>query len=141
MTRDLVQELHDIEAIKQLRARYARYVDTKQWDSWSALLADDFRLESDAGVHVGREEVVTMVSAALDAGTTVHHCYTPEITITGPDTATGVWAMEDIVRIEMEGASVAFHGYGHYHDVYVRTADGWRFQESVQTRIRFDVLD
>jgi hypothetical protein len=135
-----VRVLEDIEAIKRLRAQYVRLVDTKQWDSWRELLTDDFRLESDGGVQEGRGTVVAMVSGALDAGFTVHHCFTPEITITGSDTATGVWAMEDIVRIERDGRPIAFHGYGHYRDDYVRTEDGWRVARSVQTRLRIDPL-
>jgi ketosteroid isomerase-like protein len=136
-----VQQLRDVEEIKQLRARYVRLVDTKDWAAWARLLSDDFRLESDAGVHEGRDAVVAMVSAALSAGSTVHHCFTPEIVITGGDAATGTWAMEDIVRIEVDGTPVAFHGYGHYRDEYVRTADGWRFRSSVETRLQIDPLD
>jgi hypothetical protein len=138
---DPVQELRDIEAIKQLRAQYVRLVDTKQWDAWRELLTEDFRLDSSGRVHEGRDAVVAMVSGALDAASTVHHCFTPEITITGPDEATGVWAMEDVVRIESGETPIAFHGYGHYHDTYVRTDRGWRFKQSVQTRLRIDPLD
>jgi hypothetical protein len=138
---DPVQELRDIEEIKRLRAQYVRLVDTKQWQTWAELLTEDFRLESDAGVHEGRDAVVAMVSGALETGSTVHHCFTPEISLTGADTATGVWAMEDIVRIELNGAPIAFHGYGHYHDVYVRTNAGWRFKGSIETRLRIDSVD
>ena len=136
-----VEELRDVEEIKQLRARYGRLVDTKDWAAWARLLDDDFRLESDAGVHEGRDAVVAMVSGALSAGFTVHHCFTPEIAITGRDEATGTWAMEDIVRIEVDGTPIAFHGYGYYRDQYVRTADGWCFRSSVETRLRVDPLD
>jgi hypothetical protein len=140
MATDLVQSLRDVEEIKRLRAQYVRFVDTKQWDAWAALLTDDFRLESEAGVREGRDAAVAMVAGALGEGSTVHHCFTPEITLTGPDTATGIWAMEDVVRIELDGTPVAFHGYGHYHDDYVRTTAGWRFKKSVQTRLRVDPI-
>jgi hypothetical protein len=139
--RDQVAELRDVEEIKRLRARYVRLVDTKDWVAWGELLADDFRLESDAGVHEGRDAVVAMVSGALDNGFTAHHCFTPEIAITGRDTATGIWAMEDVIRIELDGAPIAFHGYGHYHDEYIRGANGWRLKSSVETRLRIDPLD
>ena len=141
MATDDVRSLRDIEEIKQLRAQYVRFVDTKQWAAWGALLTDDFRLESEAGLHVGRDAAVAMVSGALGEGSTVHHCFTPEITLTGPDTATGIWAMEDVVRIELDGTPVAFHGYGHYHDDYVRTTAGWLFKKSIQTRLRIDPID
>ena len=34
--------LHEIEAIKQLKARYCRYLDDKDWDQWRRLFDDDF---------------------------------------------------------------------------------------------------
>jgi 3-phenylpropionate/cinnamic acid dioxygenase small subunit len=32
--------LNDIESIKQLKARYCRYLDTKDWDRWRELFTD-----------------------------------------------------------------------------------------------------
>ena len=34
--------LLEIEAIKQLKARYCRYLDTKDWQAWRSIFADDF---------------------------------------------------------------------------------------------------
>ena len=34
--------LHEVEAIKQLKARYCRHLDAKDWDAWRAIFADDF---------------------------------------------------------------------------------------------------
>lgn len=31
-----------IEAIKRLKSRYCRYLDTKDWAAWRALFTDDF---------------------------------------------------------------------------------------------------
>lgn len=39
---DAATTLLEIEAIKQLKARYCRFLDTKQWDDWRALFTDDF---------------------------------------------------------------------------------------------------
>ena len=33
--------LMEIESIKQLKARYCRYLDTKDWDSWRDVFTDD----------------------------------------------------------------------------------------------------
>ena len=46
---DANQMLLDIEAIKQLKARYFRYVDTKQWDDLKALFTADARWSVDGG--------------------------------------------------------------------------------------------
>lgn len=137
-----LRALRDIEEIKQLRARYCRLVDTKDWAGWAeTCLTDDFHIDSDGGVQDGRDVVVASVSAALADASTVHHVYTPEISLTGPDSATGVWAMEDFVRMTLNGAPFAFHGCGHYHEEYVRTDDGWRITSVVQTRLRVDPID
>lgn len=83
-----LRKLRDIEEIKQLKARHCRLVDTKDWAGWSeTCLTEDFHLDSGGGVQDGRDAVVANVSAALNDASTVHHVYTPEITLTGPDTA------------------------------------------------------
>ncbi len=131
--------LRDIEEIKQLKARSVRFVDTKEWSAWARdVLAADYRVESDGGVHEGREEVVAFVSAALENATTVHHCHTPEISVTGPDTASGIWAMNDYVSWPGDGAPVVLRGYGHYHEDYVRTDEGWRIRRTTGSRLRVD---
>ena len=136
-----VQRLQDIESIKQLKARYCQLVDTKEWDRWATeILTEDYRLEGEGAVHEGRDDVVAFVSSSLADARTVHHCHTPVITIAGPDTATGVWAMQDHVHMTLDGAPFAFRGAGHYHEEYVRTADGWRIRSTVATRLSVDLL-
>ena len=140
--RGQLRELQDIEEIKQLKARHCRLVDTKDWARWGeTCLTEDFHLDSGGGVQDGRDVVVAFVSGSLEHASTVHHVYPPEITITGPDTATGIWPMEDWIRVTVDGNAIAFHGCGHYHEEYVRTEHGWRIQRSVQTRLRIDPID
>jgi hypothetical protein len=66
----------------------------------------------------------------LAEATTVHHGHTPEITITGADTATGIWAMMDIVKL-----GAGFRGYGHYHEEYIKQAGRWRIRRLKLTRL------
>ena len=57
---------------------------------------------------------------------TVHHGHMPEVTVTSATTATGVWAFEDRLWWP-EGAPLRrLHGFGHYHETYVKTDQGWR---------------
>ena len=47
--------LLEIEAIKQLKARYCRYLDTKDWQAWRGIFTDDFLSDtSEAGGKVIR---------------------------------------------------------------------------------------
>jgi hypothetical protein len=68
----------------------------------------------------------------------VHHGHTPEITITSPSTAKGIWALEDLVQWPKGEPVQSFHGFGHYNDEYVLTGEGWRTKLCVLTRIRVE---
>jgi ketosteroid isomerase-like protein len=143
--------MNDLETIKQLKARYFRLMDTKDWATWGDVFADDATLLVDTAVSTGgrdphpmpqlrgRDTIVNHVSGVIDACVTVHHGHMPEIELTSPDTATGIWAMEDIV--EWPGERL-LRGYGHYHESYRKGMDGvWRIATLHLTRLRLDITD
>ena len=66
---------------------------------------------------------------------TVHQCHTPEIEVTSPSSASGIWAMEDMLRYP-DGTEL--HGYGHYHESYEKQDGEWRIKSSRLTRLRAD---
>jgi len=128
----------DIEAIKQLKARYFRTMDTKDWDGMRAVFTDGVVMdttESGGGVVSGGDEFMAFLRETLADVVTVHHGHMPEITISSATTATGVWAMEDKLRWP-DGTTL--HGYGHYHETYEKTGDSWRIASSTLTRLRMD---
>lgn len=134
-----VQVLRDIEEIKQLKARYVRFVDTQDWSAWAAeVLADDFVHESNGDVVEGRDRAVSSVAELMQGGASTHQCHTPEITITGPDTASGIWSLQDVSRLPADGSGIVFRGDGHYYEEYVRTDAGWRVRWNTA---RFLVVD
>ena len=138
-----LQELLDIEAIKQLKARYFRLMDQKQWDDWGLVFATDCVMEVPEAelVNHGRGEIVTSVSGALVGARTCHHGHMPEIEITGDGTARGVWAMFDYVEWdEQDGARVGLQGYGHYREEYKREEGEWRIARTRLERLRIDWL-
>lgn len=131
----------DIEAIKQLKARYCRYLDTKEWGSWRGLFADHFSSEiAGAGGRqtIGADEFVAYTRGTLGrpAQVTVHQVHAPEITLTSATTARGVWALSDVVRLT---PVATLHGHGHYHETYEKTGGQWRITSSTLTRLREDV--
>ena len=141
---DPVQRLVDIEAIKQLKARYFRFLDTRRWEDWGLVFATDVVMEvPEVGmVTSGRAEVVQNASAALEGTRTVHHGHMPEIEITGADTARGTWAMFDYVEwpANEDGTRVGLTGYGHYVEEYVREDGEWRIARTRLERLRVDPL-
>ena len=115
----VVQMLVDREAIKELKARYFRFIDTKQWDDFAELFTDDcvHWLPEDSPVAMmGNAEYLAMTRELLDTGVTVHQGHMEEITFVSADEATGIWSMEDVVQIEPPSGRVSIRGYGHYHD-------------------------
>src|SRR5712691_3739618 len=97
-----VDELVAIEEIRSLKARYFRHMDTKDWeafaDEFTADAIMDTSGEAGGGVIEGRREIVSFVRNAIREVTTVHHGHMPEINIVSPTEATGIWAMEDMLR-------------------------------------------
>jgi hypothetical protein len=91
----------DIEAIKQLKARYFRTMDTKDWDAMREVFTDDVVMDTTASggnVITGAEQCIAFLREAIGDVVTVHHGHTPEIELKSPTTAVGIWAMEDMLR-------------------------------------------
>lgn len=135
------------EDIKALKARYCRFLDTKDWSSLASLFLEDAVLDvaQDTGnaPHHGREAIVGQIRFAVDDAATSHQVHTPEIALEGRDRATGVWAMQDRVVWQTGKSPIpgvaSITGYGQYHETYRRTADGWKFASVRLTRFHVDM--
>ena len=128
----------DIRAIEQLKARYFRTMDTKDWAGMRKVFADGVVMdttESGGSVIAGADDFMAFLQETLADVVTVHHGHTPEIEVTSATTATGVWAMEDMLRWP-DGSEL--HGYGHYHETYEKRDGEWRIATSTLTRLRMD---
>ena len=138
---DTIYSAEAVEAIKNLKARYYRCMDTKQWDGWNEVFALDATMDTreeapGLEIVVGRENIVAFVSTALEGVTTCHHGHMPEIELTGPTTATGIWALQDLI-IWPNGTRLL--GYGHYHENYRLVGDRWCIASSTLTRLHMDL--
>ena len=126
-------------AICEVKARYCRCLDTKDWTGYAALFSDDFVLDTtgSGGTRtVGRDASVAMVRSSIDEQTiTTHHVHSPEIRIDG-DEATAIWAMQDR-NIWPDGRNLL--GFGHYHERYRRENGEWRIAESRLTRLNMEM--
>lgn len=88
----------------------------------------------------GADEFVSYVRHALGKPSqpTVHQVHAPEITLTSLTTATGIWALEDVVRL---GRGVNLNGCGHYHETYEKLDGSWLIKSSTLTRLREDIFN
>src|SRR5271169_7071242 len=83
--------MDDREAIRQLKARYFRAMDTKDWSGLRRVFADDVVMDTTASggsVITGAEPFLAFLREAIGDVITVHHGHTPEIELTSPTTAT-----------------------------------------------------
>jgi hypothetical protein len=144
---DALETLLAAEEIKALKARYCRFLDTKDWPGLAALFIDDAVLDvaQDTGNPPvqGREAIIGQIRFAVDDAATSHQVHTPEIVFQSADRATGVWAMQDRVvwqtaKSPLPGVA-SITGYGQYHETYRRTAEGWKFAAIRLTRFHVDM--
>ena len=124
-----------LEQIKQLKARYFRLMDTKQWGAMRALFSKDARLldeESNTG-WTGRDAIIDGLARVLAPPVrTVHHGHMPEIELLSDTEARGVWAMNDWV----DTPEFTLDGWGHYHERYVFEDRAWRIADERISRLR-----
>ena len=140
-------ELEAYIAISQVKARYCRMLDTRDWEGFADVFTEDFELYTSAAGGPppirGRDAVIRMIRASLDSARTVHQVHSPEITLDG-DTAQVIWAMQDRVVWDAERAAklgfASLTGYGHYHERYVREHGRWRIAAQRLTRLHVDYI-
>lgn len=151
---DPVAKLMAIEEIRQLKARYFRLMDQRDWTGMAEVFCRGARFDCSEGflayplegephgfagpVTVGREAIMAWISDAFARQTSVHHGHCHEVTIDGETAAHGVIAMEDTIY-GPDRKSRVLRGAGHYHERY-RFEDGaWRIAETRLTRLYIDL--
>lgn len=129
-------DLQEIEAIRRLKYRYFRCLDLKMWDEMKDCFVEDATSAYDSGKYsfAGRDAIIGFLMQYMDRSTfiTVHHGHHPEIDITSPTTATGIWALQDIV-IDLEHRTT-LRGAAYYEDQYVKVNGQWKIKSTGYVR-------
>ena len=115
-------DLIEIEAIKRVKYRYIRCLDQKLWDEMATCFTDDAVAAYSGGKYryEGRDAIIEFLTRSMGADTfhSSHRVHQPEIDLTGPDTATGTWAMDDVVV--MTDWQLTVRGAAFYTDEYLQ---------------------
>ena len=116
--------MDDITAISQLKYRYLRTLDTKDWDGFRDCFLPDATGDYNGLVFADRDALVSYMKENLGAGLlTMHQVHHPEIAVDG-DVATARWYLQD--KVIVPAFSFMLEGAAFYSDRYARTPDGWR---------------
>ncbi|MFM2370821.1 MAG: hypothetical protein RIS85_543 [Pseudomonadota bacterium] len=133
-----LQHLSDVEDIKVLKHRYFRGIDTAD----SALLADifveDIACTYNGGTYKvslkGRAAMLEFLANSFHSGAAAMHIgIMPEVTITGDNTAKGVWYLQDVF-IDLEKDAHTF-GTAIYTDTYRREGGQWKIETTYYDRV------
>lgn len=125
-----------LEIHEQL-ARYARGVDTKDWDLWKSVFTADATVDySRSGVMCGpRDEVADFLAQAFGAiEWATHHITNVEIDLDGDRARVRAMFFNPMQLPGMDGSSSTG---GYYHHDFVRTPDGWKSEHLVEEPVWF----
>jgi hypothetical protein len=133
-----LQQLSDIEEIRTLKHRYFRGIDTADTALLGELFTDDVVVDYRGGNYrvslSGRGDMLDFLANSFHSGAVaMHHGHMPEITLTGPNSATGIWYLEDIfINIEDKTHTI---GSAIYRDVYRRVGGRWLIERTEYDRV------
>jgi len=126
-----VHALEDIQAITQLKHRYFRLLDHKQWDALRDCFTKDVQTHYESGHYQfsGVDEIMSFLSESLEGLTAggrfaLHLGHHPEIELLSPTEARGLWTLH--APVVDRGASRVGWQDSFYEDEYRKQNGTWR---------------
>jgi len=136
-----IQTLEDIEAIKQLKARYWFACDQRDAGGIRNCFVKDGLLIDFGfiGEFTNLDSFIDLFLEMTDKPSHIdlHHGLAPEISITDETHAQGRWRMQ-FQLVETEAEVVQLMG-GYYLDTYLKTDEGWKIATTKYT-LTFNVM-
>lgn len=145
-----------IEEIRQLKGRYFRLLDGRDFQAMADVFCHDAQFDCTDGLRTmnaqgqlegpvgpvveGRDNIMSWISESFADRTSLHHGHNHEVTIVSENEACGIVSMEDRIRTP-DRRRVVIEAAGHYRERY-RLEDGqWRIAYARLTRVFADVFD
>jgi 3-phenylpropionate/cinnamic acid dioxygenase small subunit len=132
-----VRAVADKLEIQEQLARYARGVDTHDWELWRSVFTEDAVVDySRSGVICGsRDEVADFLAAAYASiPWATHHITNIEIDLDGDRAAVRAMFFNPMQIPGVEGSSSTG---GYYRHDFVRTLEGWKSEHLIEEPIWF----
>ena len=114
-----VQRLKDVQAIKELKSKYFRALDTKNWDELETTMTPNFK------------------ESMPDTEITLHQGHNPVIWFESDTVAYGKWYLQDNL-IFAEGnpyCGTQIQGSAIYTDKYVKVDGEWLIEDTGYLRV------
>ncbi len=127
-----LQALEDIEAIRQLKARYLFSCDRKDAVTMRGCFVDG-NVEIDYGVVGQFDNADALVKVFVEIGchdymVEMHHGVNPQIDRVSEELARGTWGLHYFLINTRDRTLTQLGGY--YEDEYARTAGGWKISKT-----------
>jgi bile-acid 7alpha-dehydratase len=140
-----IQALEDLEAIKRLKYEYLRCLDTKDWDGMARTFAEDATTSYSDGElsFKGRDAIMKFLRESAMAQKPgmvgVHHVHHPEIDLTSPTAAKGIWALYNYLLHTGDNSGLRLCAF--YHDEYVKIDGRWKIKSTGYQRVFEELWD
>ena len=120
-------------ACARLCTDFANFVDSRNYDRFVDLFTDDAVFDRVGVISEGRQAIRAFLDARPADLVTRHVCTNIAVDLVSETAATGVsYAIFFHASVEANASppfQSAAPGLAEYHDVYTRTAEGWRIRE------------
>ncbi|WP_454882509.1 nuclear transport factor 2 family protein [Sphingomonas oryzagri] len=144
---DVVKQLETYDAIRTVKAKYCRFLDSKDWQGLESIFTPDIVLDvsEDTGKppFEGREAAIDCIRWSVTDAKSAHQIHFSEITLDGEDAADVITPMQDRVvwatgKCPVPGVA-SITGFGHYRERYVKQDGAWKIAHLQLTRLHVDV--
>ena len=127
----------DTEQIADVLIRYATGIDSKDWPLLRSCWTDEIDVDYQQLGHFTSPDALTDVMRQLheNMGPTYHRLSNFVINVEG-DQATVRSYVHAVLMLQPDDDTNWVDALGHYDDVFVRTADGWRINKRVSRTAR-----
>jgi hypothetical protein len=142
MADDRLQQMFDYKDIIELKARFGRLADAKDWEGFKNVFSTDATFDLGGGqIMHGGATYAYAVKDMLEGAVSLHRFSMPEITFLGPNEATGIWVLHDYnvwPSDPQTGERCGYNGHGREYETYRKIDGAWKI---TTWRLRYDRLD
>jgi len=142
MPEDRLQQFFDYKEIIELKARFGRLADVKDWEGFADLFTSDCEFDLAGGqVIKGGRNFAYAVRDMLEGATSTHRFSMPEIDFVSSTEAKGIWANNEFHEYAPDpetGARVGMMGFCREYETYRKVDGEWKI---AHWRLRYDRLD